>query len=228
MDITVKYITRKFDEFNKQMFAGKLPMLPIRLSNAKTFLGVCTYKKRRGKDGRIERYDFALRINVRIDLTEEEVEDTIIHEMIHYYIGYYQIEDTSAHGKIFRQMMNTINERYGRHITISHKASKAQKEQAVYKRQQYHVIALVSFRDGRTGIKVLPRVLTSILKYYNGVTAVREVASVRLYMSNNIFFNKYPNSSTLSVHYIDADEVKKHLMGAEKMVCDGRQIIRNQ
>ncbi len=228
MDITVQYIARKFDEFNKLMFAGKLPMLPIRLSNAKTFLGACTYKKRRGKYGRMERYDFTLRINVRIELTEEEVEDTIIHEMIHYYIGYYQIEDSSAHGKIFRQMMNTINERYGRHITISHKASKAQKEQAVNKRQQYHVIAVVSFHDGRTGIKVLPRVLTSILKYYNGVLAAREVASVRLYMSNNIFFNKYPNSSTLCVHYVDANEVNQHLIGAEKMVCDGKRIIRNQ
>ena len=46
MEITIPYIKHKFEEFNQQMFAGKLPMLPIKLSDAKTFLGVCTYKKR--------------------------------------------------------------------------------------------------------------------------------------------------------------------------------------
>lgn len=40
MNITVSYIEQKFEEFNQQMFAGKLPMLPICLSDAKTFLGV--------------------------------------------------------------------------------------------------------------------------------------------------------------------------------------------
>ena len=117
------------------MFAGKLPMLPIKLSDAKTFLGVCTYKKRIGKDGKVEKYDFALRVNTRIELSEDEIEDTIIHEMIHYYIGYNQLEDTSAHGAIFQQVMNAINEKYGRHLSISHKSSKSQKEQAVDKKQ---------------------------------------------------------------------------------------------
>ena len=53
MEITIPYIKHKFEEFNQQMFAGKLPMLPIKLSDAKTFLGVCTYKKRIGKDGKV-------------------------------------------------------------------------------------------------------------------------------------------------------------------------------
>lgn len=37
MEITIPYIKHKFEEFNQQMFAGKLPMLPIKLSNAKSF-----------------------------------------------------------------------------------------------------------------------------------------------------------------------------------------------
>lgn len=80
MKATIPYIERKFEEFNQQMFAGQLPKLPIELSNAKTFLGVCVYKKRRLPNGEIEKYDFRLRINTRIDLSEQEIEDTIIHE----------------------------------------------------------------------------------------------------------------------------------------------------
>lgn len=228
MNITVPYVRQKFEEFNQQMFAGKLPMLPIRLSDAKTFLGVCTCKKRKGKDGRIEKYDFTLRINTRIDLSEEEVEDTIIHEMIHYYIGVNQLEDTSSHGEIFQQIMNAINHKYGRHLTITHKGTKEQNEQAIDSRQRYHVIAVVEFHDGRIGIKVLPRVLPSILKYYNGVSQVKDVSTVKLYMSKDVFFNRFPNSSAMNVHFLDSDEIYQHLIGAEKMECDGKTIIRNR
>lgn len=228
MEITIPYIKHKFEEFNQQMFAGKLPMLPIKLSDAKTFLGVCTYKKRIGKDGKVEKYDFALRVNTRIELSEDEIEDTIIHEMIHYYIGYNQLEDTSAHGAIFQQVMNAINEKYGRHLSISHKSSKSQKEQAVDKKQHYRVVAVVRFHDGRKGIKVLPRVLPSILKYYNSVLSAKEVSSITLYMSNDIFFNRFPNSCSFKVHFLDENEIMKHLEGAEQMKCDGKLILRNK
>lgn len=228
MKATIPYIEQKFDEFNRQIFAGKLPKIPVELSDAKTFLGQCVYKKRRRPFGKAELYDFRLRINTRVDLPEREVEDTIIHEMIHYYIGYHQLKDTSAHGQVFLQIMNEINRKYGRNLTVSHKSTKEQREQLQDKRSHYHVIAVVNFQDGKTGIKVLPRVLRSILHYYNNVLANREIASIQLYMSNNVFFNRYPNSSALKVHFLETDEIRKQLEGAEKMECDGKTIKRKQ
>jgi len=228
MKATIPYIEQKFEEFNRQMFGGKLPKIPVELSDAKTFLGQCVFKKRRKPFGKIELYDFRLRINTRVDLLEREVEDTIIHEMIHYYIGYNRLEDTSAHGPLFLGIMNEINRKFGRNLTVSHKSTKEQREQLQDKRSHYHVIAIVNFHDGRTGIKVLPRVLRSILYYYNNVLANREIASIQLYMSNNVFFNCYPNSSALKVHFLEAVEIKKQLEGAEKMDCDGKTIKRNQ
>ena len=161
-------------------------------------------------------------------MPEREVEDTIIHEMIHYYIGYNKLEDASAHGPLFLGIMNEINRKFGRNLTVSHKSTQEQREQLQDKRSRYHVIAVVSFRDGRTGIKVLPRVVRSILYYYNNVLANREIASIQLYMSNNIFFNRYPNSSALKVHFLETDEIGRQLEGAEKMACDGKTIKRNQ
>jgi len=225
---TVPYIEEKFGEFNRQMFGGKLPRIPVQLSNAKTFLGQCAYKKRRTLFGRTELYDFRLRINARIDLPESELEDVIIHEMIHYYIGYNQLKDTSAHGHLFRQVMDDINRRFGRNITVSHKSTGEQSEQLQDRRGRYHVIAVVTFCDGKTGIKVLPRVLRSILYYYNNVSASGQVRDVRLYMSNNVFFNRYPNSSALKVHFLEAEEIGRQLEGAEKMACDGRSLRRHQ
>ena len=37
-EITIPYIQKKFDECNRQYFNAQLPPMPIKLSNAKTFL----------------------------------------------------------------------------------------------------------------------------------------------------------------------------------------------
>lgn len=212
MKPTIEYIEIKFGEFNHLIFDDKLPMLPIQLSNAKTFLGMLVYKKRRKLFGRIEKYDFRLRISTRMDLPEAEVEDTIIHEMIHYYIDYNGIKDTSAHGQVFRQMMSDINTRFGRHITITHKSTPEQRQQLVDTRKRWHVIAVVKFHDGRTGIKVLPRIRQRIVRYRNLILTSKEVCGVELYMSNDPYFNAYPVSSALKVHIAEPSEFESHLL----------------
>lgn len=60
------------------------------------------------------------------DLPEELVEDTILHEMIHYYIAFNQWRDTSTHGQLFRREMKRINEKGGRHISISYRPNPEQ------------------------------------------------------------------------------------------------------
>lgn len=136
------------------------------------------------------------------------------------------MNDTSAHGQIFRQIMDAINVRYGRHMTITHKVTKEQREQAYDKRQHWHVVAIVVFKNGKTGIKVLPRIVPRILNYYNKIGAINSVSQIKLYMSNDIFFNRFPNSGALNVTYVDRKELQEHLTDAEKLQCDGKKIIR--
>ena len=221
MKATIPYIEKKFEEFNRLMFDDRLPKLPVELSDAKTFLGVCVYKKRRTLLGKTVCYDFKLRINTRIDLDEAEVEDIIIHEMIHYYIGYHGIVDTSAHGRVFREMMKGINERFGRHIKVSHRPTQEQKEQLCGNRRRLRMVAFVVFKDGRTGIKVLPRIAEKVVNYYNVVGRESCIERIEMYMTDDVFFNRYPSSSALRVHYIDRAEAERHLAGAERWVCDG-------
>lgn len=236
MEITQKLVKERFESFNRQIFGNKLPMPRICLSNARTFLGACTFKTKRGLLGKKTRYDFAIRISTQFDMSETEFEDTLIHEMIHYYIGVNQIEDTSAHGQKFRSMMADINSRFGRHITISHRSDGDKAEApdntgapgnrttATVHRRQYHVIAVASLADGRTGFKVLPRVAPSILKFYNGVLSSGVVKTVNLFMSDSPFFYSYPNSSSLRVHIIDRETVMQHLEGAMSIFCDGKTL----
>ena len=209
--VSIPYIQQKFGEFNRLIFAGKLPEITIQLSRAKTYLGACTYKKKRDKSGATVFYDFRLRISTYADWPESVIEDTIIHEMIHYYIGYHRLNDSSPHGRLFRQMMNDINHRFGRNITVSHRMTDRQTAQVADGSKQCHVVAWVQFKDGRCGIKVLPRRRQSILFYYNRVKMLNEVAGIRLYTSDDCFFNRFPRSKALKVHIMDKEEAVKHL-----------------
>ena len=224
MRATLEYIKQKFDEYNNLMFEGKLKPLPFKLSNAKSFLGAVFFQREKNPDDTWYYYGFVFKISTVMDLPEDVVEDTIIHEMIHYYIGIFQLNDTSAHGQIFRKMMNTINKQYGRHISISHKMTDGQREEAYDKRRRWHVVAVLEFSDGRTGIKVLPRILPRILNYYNVMGTDRRVTGIKLYMSDNIFFNRYPNSSALNAIIVEKDIVMEHLSGARIIQCDGKQV----
>ncbi|MBD5296174.1 MAG: SprT family zinc-dependent metalloprotease [Bacteroides sp.] len=228
MKPTISYIEKKFDEFNRLMFGGRLPKLPIELSDAGGFLGKCVFKQHRLPDGLIRYSDFSLRINTRIDLPEEVIEDTIIHEMIHYLILWTGLHDSSPHGDIFKSIMASINTSYGRHLTIRHKASQEEAQQAVSTKRTWHVIAAVYFKSGKTGIKVLPRTIPKILTYYNATKYHPEIREVQLYLHDNPFFNRFPTSAALRIHDIDKATLEKNLTDARKLKVNGTQIIEEK
>jgi len=114
---TVAYLQQRFAEYNTQIFGGELPPIEITLTKAKRFEGKYVYGIKRGLFvqkvvGR------KIVISICRDLPEREVDDTLIHEMIHYYIHHKGLKDTSPHGKIFKKMMMDINIRWGRNLTI--------------------------------------------------------------------------------------------------------------
>ena len=43
MRATIPFIRDRFERFNAQMFGGELPWLPIGLSRARTFVGMCSF-----------------------------------------------------------------------------------------------------------------------------------------------------------------------------------------
>lgn len=102
------YVKRKFDEFNRLCFGGELPSLPMRLSNSRSAFGLFVHPRRYPASAPRGVGECHMRISTRFDLPERDVEDTIIHEMIHYYIWYRRITDTSAHGKVSAVLMYSI------------------------------------------------------------------------------------------------------------------------
>ena len=207
----IPFIQARFDRFNELIFSGKLPKIPVALSNAASYVGLCTFKTRRRLFGRTEHYDFKLRFSKRFDLPENEVEDTVIHEMIHYYIRLNNIKDTSAHGKVFRQMMEQINSTYGRHITVSHRTTKEQREAVLDKRPKLRYIAIVTFKDGRQGIKLLPHDERKVAAYHRVLMRSRQVSAIDYFEESDPWFNRFPTSSAFNVIMAPMEEVKEHL-----------------
>lgn len=155
MRFTIPYIEKKFEEFNQQMFADKLPKPVFELSNAKTFLGLCVSQKRKLANGDIEQYNFRLRFNTRIDLEAELMEDIIIvHEMIHYYIAYNNIIDDSPHGTVFMQKMNHIMNTYGIRVTIAFDPTD---EYLVNSITRPRYVCVSEFKDGRMDLGVVAK-----------------------------------------------------------------------
>lgn len=154
MIATLDFLVKRFETFNHAYFDGALPPVPIKLGRAVRSLGSCTYKKRRKLFGKREYYDFCLHISTRYDLPEEELEDILLHEMIHYEILVNQRQDTSAHGRLFRARMKQFNDQYGRHISVSH--HHALPPVAAPKDMKPQLVALVHMKDGRIGVKRLP------------------------------------------------------------------------
>ena len=208
---TIEYVQQKFREFNVTMFDGRLPEPPISITNAKTYLGVCAFRKHRKWHGRLEYSDFKIRISRRFDLPQDEIDDTIIHEMIHYYIGLFSPADMPGHSALFRRMMADINTRYGRHISVSHRLTQEQQEQAIDNRPKKHVVASVVLKDGRTGIKVIPCMERHIRRYRRGMMASGKVSSIEFFQTTDPFFNRFPSSSAFTVYFPDPDVLAQHL-----------------
>ncbi len=214
MKANLPYIQEKFRHYNELIFDGQLPEPPISICDVKTFLGKCTFKMRKKLFGKVEYCDFKLRFNKRIELTEDEMDDIIIHEMIHYYTGWKRLQDSSAHGPLFRRLMEEINARYGRHISITHHLTDSQKNEMMLQDRKSNVLAVVTFKSGRRSIKVLPSDRNKVLKYYHTVGGARAIRSVELYFSENPYFNRYPRSAAFNAFRIDSPILDENLKGA--------------
>lgn len=220
MIATLEYIKRKFQEFNELMFAGKLNPLPFKLSSARSFLGQIRYTREKNQDGTWHYSRFQFIISTKVDLAEQEVEDTIIHEMIHYYILSNQIQDTGPHGEVFQKMMREINMKYNRNISVFHKVTREEQEQDTEIRQ--HIVCVTRFRTNQMGITIANK--SRLFQLWDELPKFPKVAECKWYLSTDPYFNRYPRSSTVKIYPIPRSEVEEHIKNAQPLERIGENI----
>jgi len=219
MKATFQFVKTAFDRFNKLCFEGILPVIPIQMMESRSYLGKVTYKVRRDFFGVPVAYeDFGLKVSSAFDLPVNELEDVVIHEMIHYYIAWRGIADTSSHGDAYKRIMDTINLKYGRHITISHRITEGELEQEI----RANHICVSQLQDGNWGVTVCAK--TKIFEIHRNLPKYYHLQSMAWYGSIDPFFNKYPRSKTPKIYKVTKTELDEHLADAVLLECDGHVI----
>ena len=207
---TTDFVRQKFIDFNALYFDNRLPKLPFCATKARTYMAQIACRRERSLLRGTRFTDFRFRFSTRFDLSETEIEDIILHEMIHYHILYNNIHDTSTHGRVFQQMMYDFNRRHNRHIRISYKLTEAQHENDQQVRR--HLICISHFSDGRHGITIATQ--SRIFQLWNNLPQIPGIVSCEWYVSTDTFFNRYPRSLTPKIYRIKEEDLTTHLAGA--------------
>lgn len=117
MTITLSEIATQFDKWNEKIFKGELPKPHFELMQTKRMLGQFMWRKIG-----YNTTAYTIRISTFYDRPMANYIDTIVHEMLHYYIKYKGIKDTSSHGRVWKDMAAKISKKYNLTITRTNPA----------------------------------------------------------------------------------------------------------
>ena len=125
MELTAQYLRERFRVLNNDYFDNELPEPQFVVTNARTQMGQFSCKRvRKGFFGKYVNTSYKIKVSEYYEQTAEEIDDTLLHEMIHFLIAFRQLRDTSAHGQLFRKEMNRLNregcqEQEGSHVGLA-------------------------------------------------------------------------------------------------------------
>lgn len=179
-------------------------------------MGLTRYRQVTIANGNTINTDFSIEISIRQDLPLEEYIDTILHEMIHYYILYNNLKDTSPHGLLFQAKMNEISSKYGIKVTTAFHPNDEQLIQTI-SRTRY--VCVSEFKDGRVGITVAAK--NKIFELWDSIPMMPDVNKVKWYASNRAIFQKFPVSVSPGCTFVDAGIAFHYLTGAIELIRDG-------
>lgn len=211
MIVTIDWMEEWFKRFDQEYFGGKLPLPELSLTRAKTRLGQLAFK-RASRWGRTKLYDFKLSMSTYYDMTEQQAKSVLLHEMIHYIIGYTGLKDTSPHGVVFRGMMDNLNRKYGWDIRVmtstkGWKVSERVAEKKKAKGPQTYLMLAIELKDDKFYLsRVNPGFARRIEKQ---LPMVRELRSHRWYTTQESYFEDYPQVRSLRGRRITKGDFEK-------------------
>ena len=211
MIVTIDWMEEWFKRFDQEYFGGKLPLPELSLTRAKTRLGQLAFK-RASRWGRTKLYDFKLSMSTYYDMTEQQAKSVLLHEMIHYIIGYTGLKDTAPHGVVFRDMMDNLNRKYGWDIRVmtstkGWKVSERVAEKKKAKGPQTYLMLAIELKDGKFYLsRVNPGFARRIEKQ---LPMVRELRSHRWYTTQESYFEDYPQVRSLRGRRITKNDFEK-------------------
>lgn len=223
MKATLEFLEERFHKFNREIFMNKLPAPVMHISTARSFMGQFRVERSAGilRNEKI----YHLTLSSRYNLDERILEDVVIHEMIHFLISYERRRDSSSHGPVFRSLMNEINRRHGRHISVSHRCTKEQLDSDTSK--AHSIICVCTLTDGR---KLICRVSQSkVFEIHKAFQEWEMVVAEEWFWVYGSYFNRYRKVLTPRLYMVDQEGLEIIESGTRlefSEVSGGRIILR--
>lgn len=138
-----------------------------------------------GVNGRY--YDRIILYRKSPDMSEREIDDTLVHEMIHQYIIQNGIHDTSAHGRTFKDYMQRVNKAFAGDLNITVRGKVSVWEGHGSKT---HQLIVVSMYDGTCYCcRIMPAKLPQFLKLVRKNKKGGEFKDYMHCESDDMYFN---------------------------------------
>ena len=72
------------------------------------------------------------------------------------------------------------------------------------------VVARVTLKDGRVGVKVLPDIPRRINAYRRGLLLSGQVATIEIFRTSDPYFSRFPKSSALNLFFPQDPDFNRH------------------
>ena len=167
MIITREITIKLFNEWNKKAFNNKLPIPSFEVMSTKSLLGQFRWRKISSNE-----MGYTIRMSNYFDRPYEDFVDTMVHEMLHYYIRYNNIKDTSSHGREWKKLAAEFNEKFGLNIARAGKATKIseniiEKKKLSKTKHEYVILCELNSSSHKYGAAVvLPNKLDWCIKQF--------------------------------------------------------------
>ena len=139
MTLTTEILLKKFNKFNDRFFNSSLPAIDIIITKEKNRFGAFEYMRQYDyRLGRTIEIPRKISISSYYDMDEKFIDETLIHEMIHYYIAHKKIKDNGSHGYYFMAYAKRISD--SSDYTITEYGSAKGLIPANYKKKDYYIV----------------------------------------------------------------------------------------
>lgn len=232
MELTTDYLQRQFAAFNGRYFSGTLPVPRFAISKSRTMLGQFVVRRKAGLFSSPSALfstssalfsapsapEYTIKVSVFYDMPEREVQTVLLHEMIHYYIHYHKLRDTSPHGRLFKQIMCAINAAGGWGISVT-KNTRLLRPALGRDKQRYVLAAITA--DGRHFMSVVnERYVARVESLIAGSSPLKWH---KWYKTNMPMFSTYSEVRSLRGRKMTAEEFKRTLKAIDDTVAETRK-----
>lgn len=196
---SLPFLMRSFSEWNAKAFSPQLPAVKLRVTNARSYEGLFRVKviHRRG----IPHYFPDITISAFYDKSSQEIVDILLHEMIHFYIWHNKIKDSSKHGTVFRRMMQEINHKHNRHLSISHRRTIESSEKAIVNT----VLPLIVAQPHNNSPRLICVPSQSRLEHIYHYLRKLNTMTLSVFVSTDKRLTMYPRIRTPKLYNIESD-----------------------